>query len=59
LAVYPDRGSVGQHVRWEIYFAGTSRAVVLAPEFYPTVPAAQKTGKETLAALFKRHCILD
>jgi hypothetical protein len=35
------------------------RAVVLTPEFYPTVRAAKKTGKETLAALFKRHCILD
>jgi len=40
------------------YLAGTSRAVVLAPEFYPTVRAAQKAGKEALAALFREHLVI-
>jgi hypothetical protein len=56
--VVKRRGKPPELWRWEIYFAGTSRAVVLAPEFYPTVRAAQKAGKEALAALFREHLII-
>jgi hypothetical protein len=57
--VVKRRGKPPKLWRWEIYFAGNSRAVVLAPEFYPTVRAAQEAGKEALSALFKKHYILD
>jgi hypothetical protein len=57
--VIKRRGKSPEQWRWEIYFAGNSRTVVLAPIFYSTVRAAQKAGKEALAALFEKHYILD
>jgi hypothetical protein len=40
--------------RWEINRAGTSRPVTQSKEFFPTVGAARKAGKQGLAELFKR-----
>jgi hypothetical protein len=45
--------------RWEIYRAGRSSAVVISSEFFPTMQAAQKAGKEELTKLFKKHYILE
>jgi len=40
--------------RWEIYRAGRLSAVEQSMEFFPTMAAAGKAGKEALAQLFKR-----
>jgi hypothetical protein len=57
--VITRRGKPPEQWRWEIYFAGNSRAVVLAPKFYPTVREAQKAGKKALAAFFEENYIFD
>ena len=51
------RGSPPNRWRWEIYRAGRSSPVVASSEFFPTMKAAQKAGKDALEALFKKHCI--
>ena len=40
--------------RWEIYRAGRSSAIAQSSEFFPTMAAANKAGKEALAELFKK-----
>jgi hypothetical protein len=57
--VVKRRGKPPEPWRWEIHFAGRSTAVVLATKCYPTVRAAQKDGKEALAALFREHRIIE
>ena len=43
--------------RWEIYRAGRSSAIAQSSEFFPTMAAANKAGKEALAELFKKLSI--
>jgi hypothetical protein len=48
------RGKLPNPWRWEIYRAGRSSAVAQSSEFFPTMAAANKAGKEALAELFKK-----
>jgi hypothetical protein len=52
--VVKSRGKPPSPWRWEIYRAGRSSAVELSVEFFPTMAAANRAGKEALAQLFKR-----
>jgi hypothetical protein len=40
--------------RWEIYRAGRSSAIAQSSEFFSTMAAANKAGKEALAELIKK-----
>ncbi len=40
--------------RWEIHRAGRLSAVEQSVEFFPTMAAGNKAGKQALAQLFKR-----
>jgi hypothetical protein len=48
-----SRGKPPNPWRWEIYRAGRSSAIAQSPEFFSTMAAANKAGKEALAALIK------
>jgi hypothetical protein len=52
--VVKSRGRPPNPWRWEIYRAGRSSAVAQSSEFFPTMAAANKAGKEALAELFKK-----
>jgi hypothetical protein len=48
-----SRGKPPNPWRWEIYRAGRSSAIAQSPEFFSTMAAANRAGKEALAALIK------
>jgi hypothetical protein len=52
--VVKSRGRPPNPWRWEIYRAGRSSAVEQSLEFFPTMTAANKSGKEALVQLFIR-----
>ena len=49
-----SRGKPPNPWRWEIYRAGRSSAIAQSSEFFPTMGAANKAGKEALAELIKK-----
>jgi hypothetical protein len=49
-----SRGKPPNPWRWEIYCAGRSSAFEQSLEFFPTMTAANKAGKEALAKLIIR-----
>jgi hypothetical protein len=54
-----NRGKPPNPWRWKIYRAGRSLAVVQSSEFFPTMRAANKAGKQALAELFEKHHIRE
>ena len=54
-----SRGKPPNPWRWEIHRAGRSLAVAHSSEFFPTMRAANKAGKQALAELFEKHHILE
>jgi hypothetical protein len=51
--VIKRRGKPPNPWRWEIYRAGRSTAAKTSSDFFPTMRAAQKAGKDALAEIFK------
>ncbi len=48
------RGKIPSPWRWEIYRAGRSSAVEQSLNFFPTMAAASKAGKEALKELLDK-----
>jgi hypothetical protein len=54
-----NRGKPKNPWRWEICRAGQSSPIVVSSDFYPTMGAALRAGKQALAELFEKHHILE
>jgi hypothetical protein len=57
--VIKSRGKPPNPWRWEIYRAGTARAVGQSSEYFPTMRAAKDAGKRALAELFAKHQVRE
>jgi hypothetical protein len=52
--VIKNKGKPPNPWKWEIYRAGTARAVGQSSEYFPTVRAAKDAGTRALAELFRK-----
>ena len=54
-----SRGKPRNPWRWEICRAGQTAAVAVSSDFFPTMGAALRAGKQALAELFEKHHIRE